>query len=278
MTGSRVAEAERFMARFHLRNPGCTPRTMAFGRNAAGLSTYDLLVHEACIRGGAVLDLACGDGFLLARMKERRSDLSLTGIDLSEGELERARRQPALRDVRFVHGNARELPFQNGEFQTVTCHMAFMLMPEVHEVLREIRRVLSPSGGFFAIIPAQRVLTPAFRIFADQLEKAFAREGKTAEFSFADPRLKSEETLLDLFRGEGFPRTSMSLETVHFEFSPTETTLSFMETYLPSFLSPEGRDRLRSALLSEYEGLAVDGKIQNEFQARHLRVFVEEVG
>lgn len=56
-------------------------------------------------QGGTVIDLMCGTGYLLSKLREKRPDLSLTGVDL---ELEyvdyAARTHPG---IRFVEADAR---------------------------------------------------------------------------------------------------------------------------------------------------------------------------
>jgi demethylmenaquinone methyltransferase/2-methoxy-6-polyprenyl-1,4-benzoquinol methylase len=95
------------------------------------------------------LDVACGTGFLTRHL---RGDV--TGLDASEQMLDLARRQAP--HVRFVHGDALELPFESGEFDRVFtsyfyCHLEDA---ERERFLAESRRV-APELVVVASIPGE---------------------------------------------------------------------------------------------------------------------------
>ena len=59
----------------------------------------------------------------------------------------------ALRDrPRAICADARALPFADGSFDVVTCHLAFMLFPDPPRVVAELARVLVPGGRFLAVL------------------------------------------------------------------------------------------------------------------------------
>jgi SAM-dependent methyltransferase len=141
---TEIEKTEIFLKAFHAQKPGCTPRSMAEGKTSRGCSSYEEILDELKTAriSGPILDLACGDGFLLSLAKNRGwKPEKLFGLDLSEGELALAKKNPNLSDVSLQLGNARALPFPDAHFEAVICHMAFMLMPEVHEIVRELHRV-----------------------------------------------------------------------------------------------------------------------------------------
>jgi SAM-dependent methyltransferase len=115
--------------------------------------------------GARVLDLACGHGRHAVPLAARGFDV--TGFDLSELVLERARAEAAARGVavRWQRGDMRELPFE-AEFDAVinvfTAFGYFADEEEDVETLRRVRHALVPGGRFLLETP-QRALTARFR-------------------------------------------------------------------------------------------------------------------
>jgi len=112
----------------------------------------DGIVARLGLREGArVLDLACGHGRHAVPLAER--GCAVTGFDLSEACLERARADAAARgvDVRWVGGDMRALPF-DAEFDAVinvfTAFGYFADEADDVETLRGVRRALVPGGRF----------------------------------------------------------------------------------------------------------------------------------
>jgi SAM-dependent methyltransferase len=162
---------EAFLADFHDRSPGGSPRAFAplAVRDGAGHrhpSSYHALraaLQAALAAGGngdggggggmpdgPVLDLACGDGHLLALLQPLGRPL--LGVDLSAGELAAARAR--LGDgVALYQARAQALPLADASVAAVTCHMALMLMSEPAQVLAELARVLRPGGRLLAVLP-----------------------------------------------------------------------------------------------------------------------------
>src|SRR5947207_1429723 len=70
-------------------------------------------------RPPAVLDLACGDGVMTHRMRER--GFSVIGLDMENLPLKLGREEMAKRgtEASFVQGSALALPFSNGAFDGV---------------------------------------------------------------------------------------------------------------------------------------------------------------
>ncbi len=174
---ARVTEHERFLRDFHASHPGITAQAMERG------GSYDRLA--ARIDGGRVLDLACGDGALLARLPP-----GAIGLDLSREELGST--------TRAVQGRAQQLPFAAGSFDTVTCHLAFMLFDEPNAVVAELARVLVPGGRFIALLGGGPVADgdDAFHRFLTGLRPRIATPRR-----FGDPRAKSEAGWRELFAG-----------------------------------------------------------------------------
>ena len=102
---------------------------------------------------GAVLDVGCGTGEIMARLAETFPHASFVGIDLEEPHLARARARCAAfgSRIRFETGDALALPFADATFDLVVCRHLLQAVPDAGRVLAEIRRVLRPGGRMHLI-------------------------------------------------------------------------------------------------------------------------------
>ncbi len=115
-----------------------------------------------------ILDAGCGTGQLLRRLAQRFPDAVLTGVDPAADMVRRARQ--AVSDgvpVTFAEARAEHLPFGDASFDLVTTTMSFHHWGDQPVALREIARVLAPSGVFLL----------ADALPAGWLRWAFARRG-----------------------------------------------------------------------------------------------------
>jgi ubiquinone/menaquinone biosynthesis C-methylase UbiE len=103
---------------------------------------FELLVAEAGLTHGRVLDVGCGTGRLVTALAERGVDA--TGVDSSARMLEVARRK--LPRGRFVEAAAERLPFADGTFDRVVFGLVVHLV-ERKAAFAEARRVLAPEGA-----------------------------------------------------------------------------------------------------------------------------------
>lgn len=101
-----------------------------------------------------VLDAGCGPGRDTNLLSQR--GLEVTGIDLSEGLIEYAKKRfPALE---FKQGSFLELPFGNESFDGVWAHASLVHLESVDEVktaLKEFARVLKNKGVIHIMVKAQ---------------------------------------------------------------------------------------------------------------------------
>lgn len=188
-----MSDREAFVREFHARHPGITG--YALGRAGSYARMAARVQSDA-----RVLDLACGDGTLLAHLGPHA-----VGIDLSREEL------AAARAPRIVQGRAQALPFADASFDTCTCHLAFMLFDDIERVVAELARVLVPGGVFLALLGGGPTADgdDAFHRFLSILGRS-AR----APLRLGDPRARSEDGWRALFAGWGpiaFERCELDL-------------------------------------------------------------------
>lgn len=130
-----------------------------------------------------ILDLACGDGYLLALLARKFPKARLIGIDMSPEELAAAReRVQSAAELQLAHAAA--LPLEDAYCDAVTCHLALMLMEDAPSIVRELGRVLVPGGIFAAVLNGRLAVEAA--------------EDPPPLF-IGDSRIQSAEDLQELF-------------------------------------------------------------------------------
>ena len=106
-------------------------------------------VAEAAGAGpGRALDVGTGKG--LMAMALARRDFHVTSVDVDPDEqalaAELARRADVDRRIAFERADASRLPYPDGRFEVVACMDALHHFESGEPVLREMARVLKPSG------------------------------------------------------------------------------------------------------------------------------------
>ncbi|HSC49555.1 MAG TPA: class I SAM-dependent methyltransferase [Gaiellaceae bacterium] len=91
---------------------------------------------------GRLLDVGCGGGAHAAELAAH--GWSVTGIDVSAGQLELAR----ARGVDVVEADAEALPFEDASFDAAVSMFTHTDMGDFAAALREVTRVLRPGGRF----------------------------------------------------------------------------------------------------------------------------------
>ena len=100
---------------------------------------------------GSVLDLGCGCGVPVARSLAEAGH-SVTGVDISEVQIERARR--LVPDGTFIRADAATLSFPAESFDAVVCLYALFHLPRSLQpgLLQRLASWLRPSGWLLAIV------------------------------------------------------------------------------------------------------------------------------
>ena len=93
-----------------------------------------------CTKGQRVLDLGTGTGVLPRNMY--RYGAHFIGMDISENQIQTARRLSQGMDIEYIISSAEELDFPDGYFDAVTACTCFMyfdksvVMPKIHRFLK----------------------------------------------------------------------------------------------------------------------------------------------
>ena len=115
-----------------------------------GTAATDRLIAEATVRADdVVLDVCSGMGGP-ARYLAWKTGCDVTGLDLTasrvEGATELTRVARLSGSVRFVHGNALAMPFEDAAFTLAVAQESFAHIPDKPRLLAECARVLRPAG------------------------------------------------------------------------------------------------------------------------------------
>ena len=111
-------------------------------------------------KSAAILDVACGTGDLTIALA--RKGWSLTGVDISRGMVEIARRKYVEKGVKpsFEIASADSLPFADDIFSAVTISFGIRNFDRRSECIDEIFRVTAPSGELMILefaVPHYRI-------------------------------------------------------------------------------------------------------------------------
>jgi len=100
--------------------------------------------------GAKVLDLCCGTGDMAFALRRESAQAHISGVDFSHAMLVRAASKSAadrsIKPVPWVEADALQLPFPDESFDLVTSAFGFRNLADYDAGLREIHRVLRPSG------------------------------------------------------------------------------------------------------------------------------------
>ena len=100
---------------------------------------------------GHALDIGTGPGLIPIMLAARAPGLRLTGVDLSEPMLQKARNAAEAAGVAdrldFRLGDAKSLPFSERSFDLVLCNSLLHHLPAPLALLNEISRVSKPGGA-----------------------------------------------------------------------------------------------------------------------------------
>jgi ubiquinone/menaquinone biosynthesis C-methylase UbiE len=96
--------------------------------------------------GQSYLDFGCGNGAAAIQLASKLG-LKVTGIDVDPEQIEAARsRSGQNTNVRFLTADGTKLACDDSEFDFVATHMVTHHIPDWQNALRQMLRVLKPSG------------------------------------------------------------------------------------------------------------------------------------
>ena len=166
--------------------------------------------------GSKTLDVCCGTAdWTIALADAVGPSGEVVGLDFSQNMLkigEEKVKELKLNQVKLIHGNAMELPFQNESFDYVTIGFGLRNVPDYLQVLKEMNRVLKPGGKAVCLETSQPTILGYkqlyyfyFRFIMPVFGKLFAKSYK--EYSWLQESARDfpgMKELAGLFEKAGF--------------------------------------------------------------------------
>ena len=212
-----------------------------------------LVEHAALQPSDRVLDVACGTG-VVARLaaQQLNPDGKVIGLDLSAGMLAVARSLPQTAEVSVVwqEGSALALPFADATFDMVLCQQGLQFFPDRPTALREMHRVLDPSGRLALSIWRPIENNPGYMVLVEALEHHIGTAAATTmRAPFALGEAKEVHALLT---GAQFRDIDIRVSDGMVRFASPEDFVLHTVASLPfADLVAQADDDARSALLRE---------------------------
>lgn len=138
-----------------------------------------------------VLDLGCGDGRFLEKLRKIHGSIKLNGVDISENMI-LAGRERKIENCTLQVGDAENLPYRDKSMDRVYCLNSFHHYPNPDKVAEELKRVLKPGG---VLIVGEVYVVPILR----EIINLLLPYGWTGDY-----RMYSKKSLTDLLGRKEF--------------------------------------------------------------------------
>jgi SAM-dependent methyltransferase len=266
-----VEEWNEHLIAFHERYENATSGPMSLMRSAEGETSYQIVARRAfeLLPGArAVLDIGCGDGLLLRRIKQTYDrELELVGIDLCAIELERGRAM--LGEATFVCGDASATDLGSGRFDAIVAHLAIMIASHQQRILTRARTALRTGGALLMLmedLPLHPTIGGIFYAGVAVLQATYAGFAPTVP---GRERLEEDGRLGAVLAETGFSGISVERHVVGARFTRAEMWAYAQRVYPFGLMEQPVQDRVREAIDDAVTArLEADGCVEITFPLR----------
>lgn len=133
-------------------------------------------------RGQTALDLCCGTCDWTISLAQASDTGRIVGLDFSQNMLEVGKRKVTSaglqQQINLIQGNAMSLPFEDNSFDYVTIGFGLRNVPDLHQVLKEMRRVVKPGGKVVCLELSKPTWQPFKGIYYFYFQKVLPLLGK----------------------------------------------------------------------------------------------------
>jgi SAM-dependent methyltransferase len=124
------------------------PLSPADESDRACIQLYHHVAKQVDLRGKDILEVSCGHGGGASYLTRTFQPKTYVGLDLNAPGIAFCKKRHQVEGLRFVQGNAENLPFGPGSFDAVINVEASHCYPDFPRFLSEVARVLRPDGHF----------------------------------------------------------------------------------------------------------------------------------
>ena len=245
-----------------------------FGRIAKGYvrGAGEFIARLGLAPDEHVLDVACGTGNL--SLPAARAGATVTGVDIAPNLLAQAEARAAAErvSIAFELGDAEQLPYADGSFQTVVTMFGAMFAARPERAAAELLRVTRPGGRI-----AMANWTPAGFI-GEMLRATVAYVPAPA--GIPSPLLWGTDDAVRARLGDGVASLSLTRRNITFEypFGPEQVVNEFRLWYGPTLRAFAALDETRRAgLRRDLEKLWTENNRANDGTTRVQSEYLEVV-
>lgn len=201
-----------------------------------GLQLYARVAGAASLEGKDVLEVGCGRGGGTAFVQERFRPRSMVGLDLATRAIDACRAAYARPGLRFVAGDAENLPFDDASFDVVLNVESSHCYADMQRFLGEVHRVLRP-GGLLLIADARETLSEPHdgALFAHRDVPTFRQQLADASFE----TLEEEDITKNVMR-------ALVLDTPSRRARVEKRVPRLLRPYVHAFAAAEGSPMYRA--------------------------------
>ena len=220
-----------------------------------------LFIEFVGIRG-EVLDVGCGTGSLTFAAAETKKVSRIVGLDASTGFIEYARSRVMDDRVSFEIGDAQNLPFPDGSFDSCLSSLIISFIPDARKAVGEMCRVTRTGGVVGTCMWDNGGGMQVFQVIWDA---AIALDPRAEGFREKHLPFGSRDELSTLWAGAGLRNIEtralvISLKFTSFDdlWGPSVGAQGPMGAYLAG-LPEKNRESLRARLRQNLFGSRPDG-------------------
>jgi demethylmenaquinone methyltransferase/2-methoxy-6-polyprenyl-1,4-benzoquinol methylase len=132
--------------------------------------------------GDTAIDVCCGTCDWTLSIAEESKTGDIIGLDFSQNMLSYGQNKinasKLKEQIKLIQGNAMELPYEADSFDFATIGFALRNVPDLDQVLREMRRVVKPGGKVVCLELSKPVWQPFKSIYYFYFQKILPLIGK----------------------------------------------------------------------------------------------------